>query len=126
MLRLLSLRYFVLHFSAGLVCSISFFSKGGELMTYHIKSYQDDRRYFKKAGQFYRKEARRVYNAQRAHCYHEFNVVVDHHTKMISIELIDADLFLDYLPYSTLELFIGKWNDENKMRQVIEQIVNDY
>lgn len=58
-------------------------------------------------------------NPTRTHRYNTLIITIDTKTHTVDIEDYQENLYFENLPKNTLELFIGKWNDETKLRQII-------
>lgn len=58
-------------------------------------------------------------NPTRTHRYSTLTITIDKKTHTVDIEDYKENLFYENLPRTILELFIGKWNDEAKLRQII-------
>lgn len=65
-------------------------------------------------------------NPTRTHRYSTLTITIDKKTHTVDVEDYKNNLYFENLPKTTLELFIGKWNDEAKLRQTILQNLESF
>lgn len=108
--------------------------KGPFYMTRHYlpsKSHQQftpkyGTRAFKKAQQYFIKDARRNRSSERIHAYPNCYVIVNRKNHTIALDLFDDDCYINNIPYSELARFINCWQSPNKISHITQQLAHNY